>query len=411
MRWIERAPVSFQIREVIAGVLSIVAPEERVFLVGGSIRDLLLGRPPHDIDLAVVGTGLGMARRLAQALRTEARVHAVFDTGELSVGELRVDIAGTRRETYSAPAALPVVAPASLNEDLERRDFTINAMALPLAASSLEEVIDPHGGRLALREGRVSVLHEQSFEDDPTRILRGVELASRLDFTFDPAAEQRARTAVQVLDALSPARLAGAWLRLFEDGERVRVKLGQLDSLGVLATLAPSLPRSEPLACPALAETMRALGIEAEATGRVVAGWLALTGGPPAESSLARRLGWPRLAGLGGRLERAAEALAAPRRVDELEAAVKGLDAAEVALLVATAPAPAAAGAQRVWTAWRSFRLGVRGEDLVAAGVAPGPHIGEALRRTRAARLDGQISATEELAFALGWLRGGRTEA
>src|SRR5947208_15725938 len=134
------------------------------FLVGGAVRDLLLGRGTVDLDVAIEGDARAVARELAGRLGGEAKEHERFGTATVRAGDLVVDLATTRRETYAEPGALPEVEPSSIEEDLARRDFTVNAMAMRLPDG---EILDPHKGRADL-EGRViRVLHDRSFVDDP----------------------------------------------------------------------------------------------------------------------------------------------------------------------------------------------------------------------------------------------------
>src|SRR5215210_1449835 len=149
------------------------------YLVGGAVRDLLLGHARADIDVAVEGELGELTRRLGG----EIRHHDRFATASVRIDDLVVDLAATRRETYPRPGALPEVRPAGLADDLARRDFTLNAMALPLAEPRL---IDPQGGLADLERGRLRVLHPGSFRDDPTRALRAARYAARYGFALDP---------------------------------------------------------------------------------------------------------------------------------------------------------------------------------------------------------------------------------
>jgi tRNA nucleotidyltransferase (CCA-adding enzyme) len=284
-------------------------------------------------------------------------------------------------------------------------------MALPLAAASLAEIVDPHQGRTALAERRLTVLHPLSFRDDPTRILRGLELAPRLGLRFDSETEALARSGSAYLAALSPSRLLEAWTRLFPDASRVGEKLATLDRLGSLSILSPGL-RDFPLAeVERLVTALTAPAGAAAATGRAVLAWLARRAGPSVELDLARRFGYRELEGLGERLARAESDLAAAHPPHELERAVANMDEIELTVLAATAPPTAAERASLVLAHWRALRLAIGGADLVGAGSPPGPLIGEALRRTRAARLDGEIAPEEELTFALAWLARQEAEA
>lgn len=178
---------------------------QRVYLVGGTVRDLLLSRPEVDLDLAVEGDGLLFARELARQLGGRAVFHERFLTATVYWSGERVDVVTARREYYPRPGALPEVEAATLEADLARRDFSVNAMALPLMARDLGEILDPFGGREDLARQILKVLHRDSFCDDPTRLLRGVRFATRLKFNLEEETCSLAREA-----------LAGGYLNLIE---------------------------------------------------------------------------------------------------------------------------------------------------------------------------------------------------
>src|SRR5581483_7318244 len=163
-----------RVREAAAGLAA--------YLVGGSVRDLLLGRERADIDVAVEGDAID---ELAERLGGAARTHERFATATVRTDGLEIDLAATRAEAYPRPGALPEISPAPLRDDLARRDFTINAMAVPLASPS--DLVDPHGGLGALERGELRVLHDRSFVDDPTRALRAARYMSRYGFTLEPS--------------------------------------------------------------------------------------------------------------------------------------------------------------------------------------------------------------------------------
>src|SRR5512143_772250 len=156
-----------------------VARRVPAYLVGGAVRDLLLGIEGADLDIAIDGD----AEALAQMPGFELEREGLFLTGRLQLGEVKVDFARTRAERYAHPGALPEVRPAPIGEDLARRDFTINAMAFPLTGDG--ELIDPHGGLADLRAGVLRVLHGRSFIDDPTRALRAARYAARFGFELE----------------------------------------------------------------------------------------------------------------------------------------------------------------------------------------------------------------------------------
>ena len=193
-----------------------------VYLVGGAVRDLLLGQPVVDVDLAVEGDGPRTARELAARLDGDVSPHERFGTATVRAGTLAFDIAATRSETYPEPGALPVTEPAGLGEDLGRRDFAINAMAAALQGDELGHLHDPHGGSADLDARVVRVLHDRSFIDDPTRLLRAVRYEVRLDFKMDEPTEELAREAARrkALATVSGPRIRDELLDLLARARR-----------------------------------------------------------------------------------------------------------------------------------------------------------------------------------------------
>ena len=177
-----------ELKVVIAQALR-VSLETRMpaYLVGGYLRDLILGVKNFDLDIAIEGDGILFAQNLAQKLKSTLKIHPRFKTATLILSDgLKIDVATTRQENYPYPAALPEVSLGRLKEDLKRRDFTINAMAITLAGDKNQEIIDPFGGQVDLASGRIRILHNLSFKDDPTRILRAVRFSQRFNFKIEP---------------------------------------------------------------------------------------------------------------------------------------------------------------------------------------------------------------------------------
>lgn len=181
------------------------------WLVGGSVRDLLLGRPALDLDLTLEGDATAFAAHLqTQMPELQVRLHEAFGTCTVTFADGRaVDITSSRAEHYAAPAMLPQVSPADIHSDLKRRDFSVNAMAICLAPERFGQLLDPYGGQADLVARHLRVLHAQSFIDDPTRILRGLRFEARLGFRFDAQTEALVGQAIQagVFEALSGVRL------------------------------------------------------------------------------------------------------------------------------------------------------------------------------------------------------------
>jgi len=215
----------------------------KIFLVGGVVRDLLLHRPTFDLDLAVEGNGIAIARLVSERFRTSLTVYDRFATARLQFPSgLRMDIATTRKESYALPAELPCVEPASLAEDLYRRDFTINALAIQLNAGHVGHLIDWYGGQRDLRDRTIRVLHEKSFEDDPTRIFRAIRFEQRFKGRLDANTQRLLRIAAEIglIDRLSGPRLCNEWFLLFAEQDPSRA-LDRLAQLKLFRFLHPQL--------------------------------------------------------------------------------------------------------------------------------------------------------------------------
>ena len=246
----DRASIAAELRALdrLAPVLDAAAGAvragERVYLVGGTVRDILLGVPSLDVDVVVEGDAVAVAGRLAEALGGSLTAHGRFGTAVVDRGDgSHVDVVTARRETYPEPAALPVVEPGTIEDDLRRRDFTVNALAASLAPDGFGALVDPCGGRADLAAGTIRVLHERSFVDDPTRIVRAVRYESRFGFRMDAATETLARAAVDagLLGLLTPTRLGDELVTLLaEDRDRGRLRA---------ACRARRRPRDPPGAC------------------------------------------------------------------------------------------------------------------------------------------------------------------
>ena len=192
----------------------------RVYLVGGVVRDLLLGQASSDIDIVVEGDGFAFARKLAYKLKVEAVFHERFRTAALALKDgMILDVVTARRETYAPPGALPDIVPATMKEDLLRRDFTVNALAAGLNADNYGVLRDDVEGAADLEAKLIRVMHEHSFLDDPTRILRAARYAVRFGFQFDALTQDLLNQAVDqdVFKTLTPARYFLELRRILEE--------------------------------------------------------------------------------------------------------------------------------------------------------------------------------------------------
>jgi tRNA nucleotidyltransferase (CCA-adding enzyme) len=409
------------------------------YLVGGLVRDLLLGRENRDLDVVAEGDGPGFARLLARELGGRVRVHAAFLTAVVVDPEgFHVDVATARSEFYRAPAALPEVQGSAIRQDLYRRDFTVNTLAIrlgppeggaeaagPSGREAPPELLDYFGGRRDLRERTLRVLHSLSFLDDPTRALRAVRLSLRLGFQIAPETLRLIDVALAegAFERLSGSRLRDELALLLDDADLALRGLDRLAELGLLAVLHPRLALDD-AARDRLRRARAALDwyrLESLAEPPVRPWRLflaALTSGlaladPAGLAALCDRLD---LAGADRRLlEGAAARVEAARRriagaglaAHEVDAALAPLAGEELLLLMVEGGEGERAWVRRYLCDLRPLELAVRGADLLAAGVAPGPEVGRALAATRRARLDGEIGRDEELAHALAEARRG----
>ena len=388
---------------------------EDVALVGGAVRDLLLGHWPRELDVTVAADAAALARALAAAVspgeraygrQVEPLLHERFGTASVAWGYGRIDIAERRAESYAAPGALPDVRPGSPEEDLRRRDFTVNAIALPLHGAENEGLISVHGALDDLRAGILRVLHERSFIDDPTRILRLARYASRLGFEIEPGTRALAEEAVAqgALGTISGDRIGSElWLAAREAEGRWAFRV--LDSLGALAALGMPSPFDE-----VLAREAEAL-LPADGSRELLLMGVALYPGGPegAAARTADSLGFAREQ-LSAVVQVATGADAAARMLlgapGQSVPALDGVRAELVAAAGALAErqSEGAANAAREWlTTHRHVRLEIDGEDLIAAGLPEGPGIGLRLATTLQRKREGRVSGREqELQEALG---------
>ncbi len=386
------------------------ARDERLalYLVGGSVRDLLLDRPTLDVDLILEGDAPALARRAAAELR-DARclVHAAFGTATLRGPDFRLDIATARAETYERPGALPTVHPGSLRDDLFRRDFTVNTIALALTDGRHSTIIDPFDGRSDLDAGLLRVLHDGSFRDDATRILRGVRYESRLGFRFEPQTLRLLRRDVRYLGTISGPRIREELARTLREPEPERILL-RLQELAALSAIHPTLTFDS-----GRAEAFAALrGMRAEPSPTAYLALLAWDLSREEAAALAARLALNR---------RGTDAVQAVAKVRALESALSEevrpsrtvallapFPTAAVWALAAAAGGPARELAWRYLRRWRYVKPALDGHALLALGARPGPGLGELLRRLKAAKLDGEVrSRRDEESMARDLLRSG----
>ncbi len=366
---------------------------ERAFLVGGIVRDLLLGAGGLDLDVMVEGDAREAARGLAAARGGTVKTHDRFLTATVSVGAVRIDFATARKERYARPGALPTVRPADLDADLARRDFTVNAMAASLDPKRFGDVIDPHGGRTDLDAGLIRVLHERSFIDDGTRILRACRYAARFGFALEDGTERLAMEATGRLRAISGSRIRHEIERTLEEAAP-GAAFDLAERLGALAAMHPGFRLGH--------ATARALDKAAGDGGTLGFAILGAALSEETAAALAKRLAAPvlirRAMTDASRLAARLDALAAPALKDsEVYAALSPY--VREAVLACRFTAGDGIMAERIddFTGrLADVRPVLSGDDVVALGVEPGPRVGQLLAELLRARLDGEVETKQD---------------
>lgn len=383
-----------------APLRDVLDDDPRVHVVGGAVRDLLLGERPLDLDLVVEGDVVAVASRLADGLGGVLHVHDRFGTATVTAGGSSYDLVRARAETYARPGALPDVRPGTLAEDLRRRDFTVNAIAVSLDGrfETVPEAFDDLAAR------RLRVLHDASFRDDPTRLLRLVRYATRLGFAVEPATARLAAEAVAdgALGTVTGPRIGGE-LRLLLREPGVDEALAWVASWGGGDALVAGLSYDTELAGAALRllpgdgrpDLLRLAVAGGGVGGRLLGRWLDELGFAARERDTV--VGAAR--GAQAAAERLAVAGAPPSAIAD---ALRGATPELAALAGAVGSADAEAAARRWLDELRHVRLAIDGDDLRAAGVPQGEAIGRALAAALRAKLDGDAVGPEaELAAGL----------
>jgi tRNA nucleotidyltransferase (CCA-adding enzyme) len=416
----ERLGEITRLQQVLPAVERVAAAHDPVYLVGGAVRDVLLGEQSLDLDLMVEGDALAFAGALAAELDVTCYPHEKFQTAvvkgrDRAGNDVRIDVATARTEVYGAPGALPEVERSTLRHDMARRDFTINAMATSLRADDLGATYDFFGGFRDLRRRTVRVLHNLSFVEDPTRLLRAVRYEARLGFEMDRHTLSLARGCIdmRLVGDLASARLRDELIDLLQE-EHVIAALTRMAEIGLDRALHPGLdagPES-----PALVERAAEVAERAPFAGSVRPTLVRL-------ALLCRRMGAGEIYDWLSKLKLrrrdqdvvATAATLAPSLAERFEREPapapselrEALDAIPLeALLAAVVQARDPERVERRVRAYvelvRDRKLEITGDDLKRAGAAESPAIGRALKETLALKLDGFVDGhDEELQTAL----------
>lgn len=379
-------------REWLERVIQLAAQQAcPLYLVGGFVRDWLLGLESDDFDLVVEGSAPELARACAQAWGGTVNVHVPFGTATwLTPVGLALDFASTRTETYPQPAQLPVVrVPATLAEDAGRRDFTINSLALGLTPH-LGQLFDPSNGQADLRARLIRVLHPLSFRDDPTRLFRAVRYEQRLNFTIVP--ETLALISNAPLEQLTPDRVRHELELIFAEANAVHM-LTRLETLGVLVRLGMKWTEAAQVDS-VIVPQLPLGGWQLSAALEPTALYLALLLREAAEPQAAlQKLNPSRAISIA-----VTEALALKRTWAKPSQAVAVLDeVSELGIVAAyVAQPPLRTELNQYLTHWRHIRPHTTGTHLVERGLPPGPRFKQILWHLRAAWLDEEVKTERE---------------
>ncbi len=381
-----------------------------LYVVGGFVRDLLLGTPTLDLDLVVEGNAIALAKRLQKRVGGRVTSHVRFGTAKLILDAKAfpipyLDFVTARTEFYEHATALPQVERSSIKQDLHRRDFTINTLAICLDPDRYGELLDFYGGEQDLKRGLIRVLHSLSFVEDPTRMLRAARLEQRLGFRLEERTEELIGNALDLLDRTTGERIRHELYLILEEATPEEA-LCRLDELGVLAQIHPGLKCDD-----WLKERFRRLRESPisnfqppTSNFQISILYLAL---------LTYRLSAPDLESLIKRLKIAGEDTALLRQVNRLLFSTSELVKARrpsaiyrllkhystpaiFVLWIATDSEPVRERLELHHRTLRFVEAEIDGEHLKALGLQPSPLFGRILSALRDARLDGEVSSLEE---------------
>lgn len=370
----------------------------KLYLVGGTVRDLMLDSPNLDIDLAVIGDALVLAKSLAEKTGGRLTTHGRFGTARLHYPGFILDLATARAETYPHAGALPVVRPAGIEEDLFRRDFTINAMAISLNSDSYGILIDPYGGKSDLDRGIIRTLHSKSFNDDATRIWRAIRYEQRLDFRIERTTLHQLRCNLGMLFTISADRLRHEFERVLDEKAPEKV-FRRAWRLGILEKLHPSLKADRWLS----ARFRLARNTAAPPLLHIFyISLLAYRMQPQECEEFLSRLNFSSnvtrtvrdtvlLRQLSGELIKPG---LKPGRIYELLNEYS--DTAITVGAIATTSYVERRRLRLYLDRLRHVRVSLTGSDLLTLGVPPGPPVGATLRKLLKAKLDGKIKSRKD---------------
>jgi len=376
---------------------------DRVYVVGGIVRDLIIGREPGDVDLSVVGDAGTFAAELATRTGTPAPTESQFltfkiDTGGSIDGISSIDIVTARSETYAEPAALPEVSPSNVENDLSRRDLTVNSIAISLSARDWGTLVDPSNGFGDIMRKRIKVLHESSFTDDPTRMFRAVRYSTRLGFSIDSRTEDLISKSLQNIDHLSGTRIRNEFDLILTEDTRVE-SLEMCEKLGILAAISPGL-RVGTRGLQVLEELAKDGKLSSDIQDLLALATFGLNKDEAKQTvqRLAETSDWGESILGNAELAKTVTVLdQTDLRPSEVVEILGNIPLASIrAYIEAGPPLPRRGRLVDYIETLRFVKPEISGDDLLDIGIPQGPTIGELLDIVRRSRLDGQVKSRQE---------------
>ena len=380
-----------------------------VYVVGGFVRDLLIGRENLDIDIVVEGDAVDFACQLAKVWESNVQAHHQFKTATITrLDGLKLDFVSARSETYPSPGALPSVEYGTIMEDLRRRDFSINALAMRLQPNAFGELVDCTAGLQDLRTGCIRVLHAQSFIDDPTRIFRAIRYEGRYNFQITESDQQRMLHAINqgVLNLISGQRIRNEIDHILSE-EAAPQMINRMDEFGLFGTIHPTWkisPNFDGLwttAGQAIKWASTSLPNDPINTKAIL--WMTLLPAVDSIEVISSRLGLENVLrtklNAQAQLERNLNALSVASKPSEVYQLLNPypLESIVFVLMQPSQPDWRVEKMSSYLTHLRSVQPLVTGDDLIEQGLKPSRTFSDLLWKAFAAQLDGEISTTQEI--------------
>ena len=368
-----------------------------IYLVGGTVRDVLADVPHLDLDIMTSSGVPSLPQTIAERLRGEVKKTTEFGTATLAIGAIEVDLATARREVYQRPGTLPTVSPSTVEEDLARRDFSVNAMAISLSKRSWGDLLDPHGGLRDLDDGLIRVLHDTSFRDDATRILRAIRYACREDRSLEPHTEQLIKQDMKYLETISGDRVRHELERIFHE-PRMAATLIAADEMGILYAIHPALGLTSSI----LSKLSNLLNNPTGENDLRILALLVQSVSTDQTNSLIERLNmdsmWARVVrDIGTVREHAAQLTDGAVKRSRVYQLLQGLDTIALESSAQSATDPTLARLLRLYLdELQHVQPLLDGDDLIGIGMPEGPMVGRLLKQLLEARLDGLVSTRED---------------